>query len=61
MDVLQIVVLLRDLCIRPFSAMGKEGGNRSCILRTVLSQVMFKFTSYIMLFAPFGIGRRDGR
>jgi len=53
-DVLQIVVFSVIFAFA-VSAMGKKG---QPILEFAesLSQVMFTFTSYIMMFAPFGIG-----
>lgn len=53
-DVLQIVVFSVIFAFA-VSAMGKKG---KIILEFAesLSQVMFKFTSYVMMFAPFGIG-----
>ncbi|MBP6673564.1 MAG: cation:dicarboxylase symporter family transporter [Bacteroidetes bacterium] len=53
-DVLQIVVFSVIFAFA-VSAMGKKG-EPILHLADSLSQVMFKFTSYIMLFAPFGIG-----
>lgn len=53
-DVLQIVAF-SVLFAMAVSAMGEKGRP---ILRACegLSQVMFKFTGYVMMFAPFGVG-----
>src|SRR5437763_16304792 len=53
-DVLQIVVFA-VLFAMAVSAIGEKG---KPILRAMesLSQVMFKFTNYVMMFAPFGVG-----
>src|SRR5437588_2015293 len=53
-DVLQIVVLA-VLFAMAVSAIGEKG---KPIIRAMesLSQVMFKFTNYVMMFAPFGVG-----
>lgn len=53
-DVLQIVVFSVIFAFA-VSAMGKKG-QPILDFAEALSQVMFKFTSYIMMFAPFGIG-----
>ncbi len=53
-DVLQIVVFSVIFAFA-VSAMGKKGQPILDFAES-LSQVMFKFTSYIMMFAPFGIG-----
>ncbi|PYK61869.1 MAG: hypothetical protein DME43_01490, partial [Verrucomicrobia bacterium] len=53
-DVLQIVVFA-VLFAMAVSAIGEKG---KPIIRAMesLSQVMFKFTNYVMMFAPFGVG-----
>ena len=53
-DVLQIVVFA-VLFAMAVSAIGDKG---KPILRAMesLSQIMFKFTNYVMMFAPFGVG-----
>src|SRR5258705_9285239 len=53
-DVLQIVVFSVLLALA-VSAIGEKG---KPIIRAMdsLSQVMFKFTNYVMLFAPIGVG-----
>src|SRR5205814_3977841 len=53
-DVLQIVAF-SVLFAMAVSAIGPKGGP---ILRACesLSQVMFKFTGYVMMFAPIGVG-----
>ncbi len=53
-DVLQIVVFA-VLFAMAVSAIGENG---KPILRAMesLSQIMFKFTNYVMMFAPFGVG-----
>jgi proton glutamate symport protein len=53
-DVLQIVVFA-VLFAMAVSAIGEKGRP---IIRAMesLSQVMFKFTNYVMMFAPFGVG-----
>src|SRR5260370_1693462 len=53
-DVLQIVAF-SVLCAMAVSAIGSRGVP---ILRACesLSQVMFKFTGYVMMFAPIGVG-----
>src|SRR3984893_5132230 len=53
-DVLQIVAF-SVLCARAVSAVGEKG---KPIVRAMdsLSQVMFKFTNYVMMFAPIGVG-----
>jgi len=53
-DVLQIVVFAVLFAIA-VSAIGEKG---KPIIRAMesLSQVMFKFTNYVMMFAPFGVG-----
>jgi proton glutamate symport protein len=53
-DVLQIVVF-SVLFAMAVSAIGEKG---KPIIRAMesLSQVMFKFTNYVMMFAPFGVG-----
>src|SRR5438046_863364 len=53
-DVLQIVIFA-VLFAMAVSAIGEKG---KPILRAMesLSQVMFKFTNYVMMFAPFGVG-----
>jgi proton glutamate symport protein len=53
-DVLQIVAFA-VLFAMAVSAIGEKG---KPILRAMesLSQVMFRFTSYVMMFAPFGVG-----
>src|SRR5436189_4757651 len=53
-DVLQIVVFA-VLFAMAVSAIGEKG---KPIIRAMesLSQVMFKFTYYVMMFAPFGVG-----
>src|SRR5438067_2107314 len=53
-DVLQIVVFAVFFAMA-LSAIGEKG---KPILRAMesLSQVMFKFTNYVMMFAPFGVG-----
>lgn len=53
-DVLQIVVFSVIFAFA-VSAMGKKGEPVLAFAES-LSQVMFKFTSYVMLIAPFGIG-----
>ena len=53
-DVLQIFVFSVIFAFA-VSAMGKKG-KPILEFAEALSQVMFKFTSYIMMFAPFGIG-----
>ena len=53
-DVLQIVVFA-VLFAMAVSAIGEKG---KPIIRAMesLSQIMFKFTNYVMMFAPFGVG-----
>jgi Na+/H+-dicarboxylate symporter len=53
-DVLQIVAF-SVLFALAVSAVGKKG---QPIIRAMesLSQIMFKFTNYVMMFAPFGVG-----
>ncbi len=53
-DVLQIVVFAVFFAMA-VSAIGEKG---KPIIRAMesLSQVMFKFTNYVMMFAPFGVG-----
>src|SRR5437660_1663260 len=53
-DVLQIVAF-SVLFVMAVSAMGKRAAPilRGC---EALSQVMFKFTNYVMMFAPIGVG-----
>src|SRR5438034_608131 len=53
-DVLQIVAF-SVLFALAVSAVGEKG---KLIIRAMesLSQVMFKFTNYVMMFAPFGVG-----
>ena len=53
-DVLQIVVFA-VLFAMAVSAIGEKGRP---IIRAMesLSQIMFKFTNYVMMFAPFGVG-----
>src|SRR5205809_1467852 len=53
-DVLQIVAVsvLFELAI---SAVGEKGKPIVCAMES-LSQIMFKFTNYVMLFAPIGVG-----
>src|SRR5256886_6819384 len=53
-DVLQIVIFA-VLFAMAVSAIGEKG---KPIIRAMesLSQVMFRFTSYVMMFAPFGVG-----
>src|SRR5205823_9980364 len=53
-DVLQIVAF-SVLFAMPVSAMGRTAAPilRGC---EALSQVMFKFTNYVMMFAPIGVG-----
>src|SRR4029453_7003747 len=53
-DVLQIVAF-SVLFALAVSAVGEKG---QAILRAMesLSQIMFKFTNYVMMFAPFGVG-----
>lgn len=53
-DVLQIVVFSVFFAFA-VSAMGKKG-QPILDFADSLSQVMFKFTSYVMMFAPYGIG-----
>src|SRR5260370_35288545 len=53
-DVLQIVGF-SVLCALAMSAVGEKA---KPIVRAMesLSQIMFKFTNYVMMFAPFGVG-----
>ena len=53
-DILQIVAFA-VLFAMAVSAVGEKG---KPIIRAMesLSQVMFKFTNYVMMFAPFGVG-----
>jgi proton glutamate symport protein len=53
-DVLQIVAFSVVFALA-VSAMG-EKGKPVLVFCDSLSQIMFKFTSYVMLFAPFGVG-----
>jgi len=53
-DVLQIVVFA-VLFAMAVSAIGEKGKPITRAMES-LSQVMFKFTNYVMMFAPFGVG-----
>ncbi len=53
-DVLQIVAF-SVLFALAVSAIGEKGRPIVCAMES-LSQVMFKFTNYVMLFAPVGVG-----